>query len=278
METMMILNIYEETASQPDPLTIRMQLPFSFVLEVHFPSSGYPGSRLPSFHVCGGPNVALSMEYEAELARQVSESITCGQDSVALQVIPMAIALAEEYQEKHAKAAEVAAKKAAAALAAVEEEEDADDVDNFIPFILSAPVLDRKSKFIAHCAAVSSMEDVHEVIDTLRSKKQIAIATHPTIWAFRYRDDEGGFIVSDMDDDGEQGASSRLMFLLEQLKLEGWIVVVTRYFGGILLGPDRYKHIMSVAREVLMKARQYDDEEEGMIAAADSKQLKSIKR
>lgn len=37
--------------------------------------------------------------------------------------------------------------------------------------------------------------------------------------------------------------------------MDAWnvIVVVSRWFGGTHIGPDRFKHINSVAREVVIK-------------------------
>lgn len=32
------------------------------------------------------------------------------------------------------------------------------------------------------------------------------------------------------------------------------LVVVTRWYGGVLLGPDRFKHINRVARDALVRA------------------------
>jgi putative IMPACT (imprinted ancient) family translation regulator len=55
----------------------------------------------------------------------------------------------------------------------------------------------------------------------------------------------------DNDDDGEDGAGSRLAHLLE-LRHEGNILVlVSRWYGGIQLGSKRFVHISNVARQVL---------------------------
>ena len=36
--------------------------------------------------------------------------------------------------------------------------------------------------------------------------------------------------------------------------LENVLVVVTRWYGGVLLGPDRFKHINRAARDALTRA------------------------
>ena len=55
----------------------------------------------------------------------------------------------------------------------------------------------------------------------------------------------------DCDDDGEDAAGGRLLHLLEILDITDRIVVVSRWFGGIKLGPDRFKLINNAARLVL---------------------------
>ena len=55
----------------------------------------------------------------------------------------------------------------------------------------------------------------------------------------------------DCDDDGEDAAGGRLLHLLEMKKANNVCVVVTRWYGGTLLGPDRFKHISNCARLVL---------------------------
>ncbi len=52
-------------------------------------------------------------------------------------------------------------------------------------------------------------------------------------------------------DDGEYAAGIKLAYLLELRKENGVLVVVTRWYGGIPLGPKRFHHIVNCARELL---------------------------
>lgn len=61
-------------------------------------------------------------------------------------------------------------------------------------------------------------------------------------------------LTPDCDDDGETAAGGRLAHLLTLLEVENVLVVVTRWYGGVLLGPDRFKHINRVARDALVRA------------------------
>ena len=57
--------------------------------------------------------------------------------------------------------------------------------------------------------------------------------------------------LQDYDDDGETAAGSRLLKLLTTVGAENVLVVVSRWFGGVLLGPSRFTHINNAARAVL---------------------------
>jgi len=56
----------------------------------------------------------------------------------------------------------------------------------------------------------------------------------------------------DNDDDGETAAGSRMAHLLELVDVWNVLVVVSRWYGGIKLGPDRFRIINQVAREALV--------------------------
>jgi len=53
------------------------------------------------------------------------------------------------------------------------------------------------------------------------------------------------------------------------------LVVVTRYFGGIHLGPDRFKHINQAARNALDKGGFLDAEEEDRGGSREKKRIQA---
>ena len=61
-------------------------------------------------------------------------------------------------------------------------------------------------------------------------------------------------VAADHDDDGEHGAGRGLSHLLHVTDARNVCVVVSRWFGGIHLGPDRFKHINNAARILLEDA------------------------
>ncbi|KAJ2331004.1 hypothetical protein GGH92_009361 [Coemansia sp. RSA 2673] len=127
------------------------------------------------------------------------------------------------------------------------------------PNIFTGTALEmKKSVFVAHVAQVYSGEDVQAVRDELMRDRKIAQATH-NILAYRIRLDNGS-ICQDNDDDGETAAGKRLGHLLQLVEAENVVVVVTRWFGGTHLGPDRFKLINNAARQALEAGGFIDDQ------------------
>ena len=60
-------------------------------------------------------------------------------------------------------------------------------------------------------------------------------------------------LVQDYDDDGEDAAGGRLLHLLQILDVKDIVVVVSRWYGGVKLGPARFTHINNAARLLLEK-------------------------
>jgi hypothetical protein len=117
------------------------------------------------------------------------------------------------------------------------------------------PITDRKSTFQAHLCRVSSREQVRAVLAALNTDRKIARATHNMV-AYRILAEgsgAGGLAVqiNDNDDDGESQAGSNMAHVMEMMGVNNVIVVVSRWYGGIQLGPDRFKHINNCTRDVL---------------------------
>ncbi|KAI3368972.1 hypothetical protein L3Q82_025954, partial [Scortum barcoo] len=113
-------------------------------------------------------------------------------------------------------------------------------------------ITDRRSTFQPHLAPVVVPRQVKMVLEKLYENKKIASATH-NIYAYRiYCEDKHSFL-QDCEDDGETAAGGRLLHLLQILDVRNVMVVVSRWYGGILLGPDRFKHINNCARNILVE-------------------------
>lgn len=135
------------------------------------------------------------------------------------------------------------------------------------------PFTDRKSTFQAHVATVNSVEDTRAMLAELYSHNKIARATH-NMYAYVLKDPSTGILRRENDDDGEDQAGSRLAHLLQVMQLTNVMVVVSRWYGGILLGADRFKHINNLARQSL-EAHAVRINEAAAAAAPQKKSAKS---
>lgn len=94
-----------------------------------------------------------------------------------------------------------------------------------------------------------TVREVEAVRAALMQDRKVARATH-NIMAYRLVSPTG-VVQHNNDDDGEDAAGGRLAHLLDLVGATNVIVVVSRWYGGVQLGPDRFRHINNVARELL---------------------------
>lgn len=108
-----------------------------------------------------------------------------------------------------------------------------------------AEMEERKSVFIGHAKPVTSEDEARAFIDEIRH--QYADATH-NVYAYLLN----GGAVARYSDDGEPHGTSGVP-TLNVLKMSGamdLVVVVTRYFGGILLGAGGLVRAYSAAAKL----------------------------
>ena len=97
----------------------------------------------------------------------------------------------------------------------------------------TAEIVEKKSKFIADLYYVENAEQVEEKI--IEIKKKYYDARHYCI-AYRYVKENQ--VIEKSSDDGEPSgtAGAPMLNILQKNNLCNILVIVTRYFGGILLG------------------------------------------
>jgi hypothetical protein len=121
------------------------------------------------------------------------------------------------------------------------------------PWTLSLPFVECKSTFVARCAPVRSPQQAASYLaHLLASDKRVRGATH-NITAWRIRGAHGTSF-QDCDDDGETAAGGRLLHLMQLMDLWDVMVVVTRWYGGVKLGPRRFALINQTARDAFVRA------------------------
>lgn len=118
---------------------------------------------------------------------------------------------------------------------------------------LKNSIIDRWSKYSA------LMQDLPPSADPQRAAKLFSHelkkdsffskATHNS-YAWRCERDDG-WIAEWYHDDGEKGAGKIILRELQKAKLLNGIIVVTRYYGGVKLDGDRFRHVVDAAKKII---------------------------
>lgn len=116
--------------------------------------------------------------------------------------------------------------------------------DKLVPdkdFVLHAHIIeDRGSKYSVSYGKVNGRDDIKAFLTRLKQKKKYAKATHNT-WAARIGHE--GAIYETKADDGETGAGMVILRVMQKRQVSDCIICVTRWFGGVKLMGDRFKHV-----------------------------------
>lgn len=130
----------------------------------------------------------------------------------------------------------------------------------------SDEIVEKKSRFIAHVFPVETEEEVTQLLDQM--KKKYWDARH-NCYAFVLG---SGGEISRCSDDGEpSGTAGRpILEVLTGRKLCNVLVVVTRYFGGTLLGTGGLVRAYSQAAQVGLDASQIITKKAGFKLTIDT--------
>jgi len=108
-------------------------------------------------------------------------------------------------------------------------------MDSFITIKdnVQTEIIDKKSKFIANLFYIESVKEAEDLISKI--KKEYFDARHNCI-AFRVIEKDR--LIEKSSDDGEPSgtAGAPMLNILQKNNLVNVLVIVTRYFGGVLLG------------------------------------------
>ncbi|KAJ5176879.1 Protein IMPACT [Penicillium canariense] len=135
-------------------------------------------------------------------------------------------------------------------------------------WILSDVVTEKKSVFLGRVIRVKSLAQAQAFLDHLTATdKKVAVATHNiSAWRIKQKKDNGSrasdnsadadsadTVIQDYDDDGETAAGGRLLHVMQLMDVWNVLVVVSRWYGGIQLGPARFRLINEAGRDALVK-------------------------
>ena len=115
-------------------------------------------------------------------------------------------------------------------------------------FQIAHVVTDRGSKYAVSGAPAKGKADALAFLKALKRNKRFAKATHNT-WALLCH--ETGPIKND---DGESGAGAIILRMLERAELYDHLIVVTRWYGGVHLGGDRFRRVQDCVYAYLSEA------------------------
>jgi putative IMPACT (imprinted ancient) family translation regulator len=104
---------------------------------------------------------------------------------------------------------------------------------------------DRGSRYAVSGGPVQGRAGAEAFLADLKRTKKFAKATHNS-WAV-VLSDEGAV----RNDDGESGAGAVILKMIERAGLQDHIIVVTRWYGGVHLGGDRFAHVVTSVRAYL---------------------------
>jgi regulator of replication initiation timing len=105
------------------------------------------------------------------------------------------------------------------------------------------------STFMGHSARVTQKTDVSNVMAKILQDRSLAGATH-NMYAYRIMSPDGR-VIEGHKDDGEHGASYKMLKMLRDNEVENVMTVVTRWFGNKHMGPKRFQCIEQCANSAL---------------------------
>lgn len=142
------------------------------------------------------------------------------------------------------------------------------------PIYASERITIHKSTFLAHATEIRDAEMLPVFIDHLTSLPQLKRATH-CMYAYRVSSSP---LSQGQQDGGESGAGDHLARLLELSRCEDVVVVVSRWYGGVQLGSERWRRISEVAKDALNKGGFMRKREENTNKPATTKNGKKQKK
>lgn len=140
----------------------------------------------------------------------------------------------------------------------------------------TSELVEKKSKFIANIFYVSTIEEAESKLEQVRKKYHDAKHN-----CYAYRVLNGENVIDRSSDDGEPSgtAGAPMLNILKKENLCNVLVVVTRYFGGILLGTGGLVRAYSQSTQDVIEKSNIIVKKEGYIAKieVEYKELEKLK-
>ncbi|KAI3330189.1 hypothetical protein F4824DRAFT_492391 [Ustulina deusta] len=119
----------------------------------------------------------------------------------------------------------------------------------------SQPITLKQSTFVVRAIALTEPSQRQSVLQSLFAAiPSLQSATH-NAWAYRVKVATNLFnattIKEESFDDGESGCGSFLLKNMQEMNAVDTLVLMTRWYGGIMLGPDRWRIMRNCLRDAL---------------------------
>lgn len=112
----------------------------------------------------------------------------------------------------------------------------------------------KQSTFVARATNITDPSQRPKLLKSLfEAQPGLRTASH-NVWAYRIRASERAISNHPREashDDGESGAGDLLVRILRETNAIDTLVVMTRWYGGIMLGPDRWRLMRNVTTQAL---------------------------
>lgn len=262
------VNLDEDLISRTVLQTNRAPLVLAFAVELlrYTMPEQPPSSRLSLAQAVVSANSrskAVSLGIEKGAAAE-DEGWGTGQPKVRIMGRDVAVLKRGGYEWKGEEEEGVSTEDGAAAAASEAEPESAPKTHPFFlpqpkpepapsspTWSTSPPVSLKSSTFVARATALTSPSQRQALLASLMaSVPHLKTATH-NAWAYRATDARTGYVAEGSEDDGETGAGALLLRVMRELGATDTLVVMTRWFGGVMLGPDRWRLMRNVVTAAL---------------------------
>ncbi|KAG0146061.1 hypothetical protein CROQUDRAFT_657853 [Cronartium quercuum f. sp. fusiforme G11] len=151
----------------------------------------------------------------------------------------------------------------------------------FKPIHMTSKIEDRDSYFMGLIFKSKNQLEVNQIKDSIKKTKHFhhnQPASH-NIMAWRYlklKKDRDGLSGADdyelevgFDDDGEKWAGAKVLKVMESHQIIDAVVIVSRWYGGTLLGPVRFEHIETCARDACKVFQSVDALDDDLVRLKD---------
>ena len=120
----------------------------------------------------------------------------------------------------------------------------------------SQPVTLKQSTFVVRAITLTEPSQRQSVLQSLFSAiPSLQSATH-NAWAYRVKVPTNLFnattVKEESFDDGESGCGSFLIKSMREMNAVNTLVVMTRWYGGVMLGPDRWRIMRNCLNEYVL--------------------------